>query len=868
MPKTPEQLFWALGGTVKNDRYAWPWLGWNGWRDAGSRLLYFLNHNPDAKWCDFNDSSSNEGIMTAPSEPDKALVENLMNGFDAKLEQLAIEYLEANKGKTSFAMPGSPLEAVKMWSGGFAADQLPFMSDAAIETLAKNSLIVRVFSIPKSDTKGSNEEARCVVDIRDPGCGIPAVTEAWKKTILSLNRSGPTSKKLKLYLSGKHGQGAGGTYQYAQLSLIASRVRGTSTVAFTIVSRQFDNDTVKTPTFKYLTLGGEIMTFELHDEEAFAPGLLMRHIGYKGDMITDKGGAKSMFGLIQRALPTPLYPVRLEHHVMATSHHEHRTHGPGYGYNHHVYGCVNQLIRAAHRTANPPAKTKAQEFRPTHQTQEIIPIGKYDFGGIEGIGMTGVADAGYVTMTAWAIDPRKYDETGTLTEISDRGDVLKNYVNPNKPILFTLDGQTHDEKSLTYITNPDSGAGLWRIGQYMVVQVDCAGLTRDGRFELFNALRDATKKTPLERKIMEEIVYRLKNTPKFQQLQADLAATAQPDKQQDEDWAKGFRDYCKRSDIPLEKIGVKTRGWRWIWEKQLGNVERKKKGPPVAIDPKEPPTFIRWDIKDTTVLPLKMHPGQTYSWTLITDAHPSYFIRTNPAKSKIRITTVGIADLMGDAEFVGGRLICRFRCPDDAEIGSNRLIIATCEGLPPAELPIIVVAKPAKPEPPGGKNKPLREGVKDGTSKEYVMVRRKVKDGDIHNLPFVRPIAVTRHDPVGQWNLLGWDDPDECGLTVRAEQNGVCVFYNAELPKYLELKAEAAKRGGEALYIQTYEYKLVMYAIFHLNNEVVMETNVSDQEQLKQLRTIFTSVAEDLAYEALRETKRLIDIKLDMKTKL
>jgi len=185
LPSTPAELFEALGGTIEHatdTRYGWPWPGYTSWRDAGERLSHFCKC-VDTEWTDFNDSAGNEGIMSASGHADKALVENLMNGFDAKLEHLASEYLNGEPGKT---MPGSPFEAVKMWSGGYSPDMLPSMTDRQIADLAKSSLLVRLFADPKTTSKNQKEDSRCIVDIRDYGCGI--APEDFRKTICSLNR--------------------------------------------------------------------------------------------------------------------------------------------------------------------------------------------------------------------------------------------------------------------------------------------------------------------------------------------------------------------------------------------------------------------------------------------------------------------------------------------------------------------------------------------------------------------------------------------------------------------------------------------------------------------------------------------------------
>src|SRR5215470_14590094 len=95
-------------------------------------------------------------------------------------------------------------------------------------------------------------------------------------TILSLNRG---NKKSKPWLTGKHGQGASSTFQYADLTLIGSRKTGSKTVTFTVIEAVWDGPMAKTPTYRYLTIGGHVPEIEMSEDE-FPVGTLVRHIGY------------------------------------------------------------------------------------------------------------------------------------------------------------------------------------------------------------------------------------------------------------------------------------------------------------------------------------------------------------------------------------------------------------------------------------------------------------------------------------------------------------------------------------------------------------------------------------------------------------
>src|SRR5439155_7149489 len=118
------------------------------------------------------------------------------------------------------------------------------LKDDEARRLAQGTVTVTGFVGDGKDPKNS------VFDSRDYGIGLTAAE--MPSTILSLNRG---NKKSKPWLTGKHGQGASSTYQYSDLTLIASRKIGAKNVAFTLVEGSWDevNGVIaKTPTYRYL----------------------------------------------------------------------------------------------------------------------------------------------------------------------------------------------------------------------------------------------------------------------------------------------------------------------------------------------------------------------------------------------------------------------------------------------------------------------------------------------------------------------------------------------------------------------------------------------------------------------------------------
>ena len=181
-----------------------PWIGFSGWRDARIRLTAFeTTFGEKIEWKPFNDSESNDGPMSLNAYPGRAFIERVTNEGDA--------VLEAKAATKNGGLPKSPADAVELWYGlgpGVLASKL---SNSDVLALAKNTVTVTGFIGDSKDPKDS------IFDARDFGIGLTAAD--MPGTILSLNRG---NKKSKAYLTGKHGQGASSTYQYADLTLIAS----------------------------------------------------------------------------------------------------------------------------------------------------------------------------------------------------------------------------------------------------------------------------------------------------------------------------------------------------------------------------------------------------------------------------------------------------------------------------------------------------------------------------------------------------------------------------------------------------------------------------------------------------------------------
>ncbi|HVS82684.1 MAG TPA: hypothetical protein VHE60_13215 [Pyrinomonadaceae bacterium] len=865
LPKTPIELFRALALTVNatvnqphgngnksstKQHYALPWAGFESWRDARLRLAYFeKTFDGKIAWAPFNDSTSNDGPMSVSAYPGRAFIERVTNEGDANLEAKALTH--------EGPMPASPREAAKQWFGLGPGALSSGLKDDEARGLAQRTVTVTGFVGDAKDPKNS------IFDSRDYGIGLTA--DEMPSTILSLNRG---NKKSKQWLTGKHGQGASSTYQYSDLTLIASRKVGAETVAFTLVEATWDSDNgvfAKTPTYRYLTANGKVPEVDVPEEE-FPAGTLVRHIGYTAVDLFHTVGENSLYGLLMRSLAEPLFPVWFEMYALAPT--KYSTF-PGYRrYGRLIRGSVNALERAWMASLKTPstaaedamnieddeaidveddAKASGEPAKILHRASEYYELPRWDYGG-----RTGVGDLGRVKITYWVADP-----AGRSSQ-----NVLRSWVDPDKTILVTLDGQTHAEESRAIITG-QHGAKLWAAGRYMVVQIDCNDLDPRAKYEMFTSTREHAKETPIKKMILDELIARLSFDRKLQDLNVQLAAA---DIRQTEDAADAIstliKKYLKAAGISFDQLTRKVERWTDVEEDRKVPVTKPE---PPPIEAVEPPTFVRWKFKGTSV---KLYPGQRYSFVFETDAAPSYWNPADQTISKIRVLAHGVR-YVGAGEMKGGRVRCHFICPEDASIGTKGYIQVQLDFTIGAalthRLPVEIVAKPPKKqkEPDESKQPKSKDDYdqdENGNSKKVIKVKIRKKDFTEVEIPVVMPIPVKTSD--NAWLTLGWPhDPQRVGFSIRSLAGKIQLYYNAEFPPFLDMKRKMSKKSLEEEFVRRYMMKLVLHTIFTLNYDFVDEDEFGE-EQRKRVRDLLCATAESLALA----TKSELEIESKLKS--
>jgi len=862
LPETVTELFRALALTVttsvnqpdptgnrpaKKQDYALPWAGFESWRDARKRLAHF-EKTFDGKlvWAPFNDTTANDGPMSLNAYPGRAFIERVTNEGDANLEAKALTH----KG----AMPTSPAAGAAEWFG-LGMDSLSAgLKDEEVRDLAQKTVTVTGFIGNAKDHKDS------IFDARDYGVGLTA-TEM-PSTILSLNRG---NKKSKPWLTGKHGQGASSTYQYSDLTLIASRKVGVKMVAFTLVEATWDTEhgvMAKTPTYRYFTIDGKVPEVEVAEEE-FPSGTLVRHIGYTAADLFNPIGENSLYGLLMRSLAEPLFPVWLEIYALRPSKAQGYPTLPGYRrYGRVIRGTINALERAwaitlrtssakteestntekEAVTGEDSAKAAGDGTRILHRASEYYELPTWDYGA-----RTGVGELGRVRIRYWVVDPAGRPSN----------DVLRNWVDPDKTILLTLDGQTHAEESRAIVTG-QNGAKLWAVGRYMVVQIDCNELDPRAKYEMFTSTREHAKETPVKKMILEELVRRLSFDTKLQELNVNLAAAdIKQSEGTQETIASLIKKYLKAAGVSFEQLTRKVEKWTDIEESR--EVAAIKREPP-PIEAVEPPTFVRWKFKGTSV---ELYPGQRYSFIFETDAAPSYWDPADQTTSKIKVLAHGVS-YVGAGEMKSGRVRCHFECPEVAVVGMKGYIQVQLDfAIGTAlthRLPVNIVERPKPKLRPPVDHKDDKVPDDKGDSAKVIKVKIRKKDFTEVEIPVVNPVPVKRSDT--SWLTLGWPhDPHKVGFSIRTVGGKVYLYYNAEFPPFLDLRHKMSKKSLESEFVRRYELKLVLHTIFTLNYDFVDEDEFRE-EQKKQVRDLLCATAESLALA----TKSELEIESKLKS--
>ena len=595
-----------------------------------------------------------------------------------------------HKGRPECA---SPREAAEAWLG-LPSSGLAGYSRRDRQRLADN------LSIYLDDGEGSWSERTVVV--RDRGTGI--LPDQMPGTILSLNESNKSRKK---YLIGAYGQGGSSTFASSKYTFIASRFSEQPAIGFTVVKflEPPADDELKVGNYVYLALDGKVLTVDLPLDK-FATGTHVQHFAYDLSHYGGALGPGSVYGLLNQVLFDPVVPLWLDNKV--------------HGWRRTIKGSRNALNGAVdegdENQRGPDLSHNVPMF--------FVPIGDYGMVGIE----------------YWVLQGNTKRPSAS-------------FVNPSKPIILTVNGQSHAELSQVLVRK---GAELPYLRQRLICHVDCNKLTPDAKRVLFVSNREEVRRGQVYTCIEEEIIRVLKSDDDLRRLNDE--ARERGLQQQDEEAQREMQSEVARL-LRLHGASVEVGGGSAAAEVGSGRrvAPRGPRSPLTPIVSQEPPTYVRivWDENE----PISFYKDQRRYVRVETDANSSYHNAADLSLSRMNFIVNGVAvALVGTTPLKGGRMRAIFAGLASAAVGDYGMIRV--------EL--------SRPGQPVLSDERLFEIVKEPDAKP---AGRKV------SVPKIDPRPVNPGDEM--WDTLDWpQDPAHVASESQIEDGVLVVYYSTAFPNY------------------------------------------------------------------------------------
>jgi hypothetical protein len=607
---------------------------------------------------------------------------------------------------------------------------------------------------------GDGRDAR-LVDIWDSGIAI--APEDFDATILSLNES---NKIQKHYLAGTYGQGGSSTFAITRYTLIASRRNGSREVGFTVVKfLDLPPDLFKTGHYVYMTVDGSLPAVEVSPEH-FGSGTLVRHWGYDLSSYPSPLGPNSIYGLLNQVLFDPVLPIWLESDV--------------HGYRRVIKGSRNALNGAI---------DEGDVSRRGPTLSHHIPLFYVSLG-----------EFGRVGFEYWVLEaPTTQNKRPSAA-----------FVNPARPIVFTLHGQNHAELHQSIVRKD---AELPYLTQRFIGHIDCNALTPAGKRALFASTREEARRGVVYHLIRDELLRILRSDDELERLNTEARDARLRDRDETamQEMRREVARLLRLHGIEIaEALGPQAGGTQP--GPQQPRRPRRPRLPPEPLEVHEPPTFVRivWDEGE----PIGFYPGQRRYVRIETDANSTYHNPDNPALSRSNFIATGEGlNVRGSTPLRGGRMRVIVECGEQTQVGATGVLRVelTRQGRPTLFDERATEVRESPPVRPG--QTPLRLP------------------------PFeVRPVEGP-HD--NQWAVLGWpDDAESVASSAEVEDGMLVVYYSTAFPKYAHQRARYEQRnpGVAESFTARYEIWLAAHSLLlHQDQQMASEERrEAEEEQLQE----------------------------------
>lgn len=630
----------------------------------------------------------------------------------------------------------SPKEAASSWLG-VPDNGLSGMSSAQRQRLAQR------VSITLEDGEGKDSR---IVTVRDLGSGIQPERQA--DTILSL---GEGNKITKHYLAGAYGQGGSATFAVSKFTVIASRFDDQASVGFTVVRYlNLPAASYKIGHYAYLTVNGVVPAVEVPVAN-FAGGTMVRHYGYDLTHYANPFGTNSVYGLLQRTLFDPVVPVWLDTRV--------------HGYRRTIKGSRNALNGAI---------DEGDDDARGPDLSHNVPLFYVSLG-----------EHGRIGLEYWVLELGKKTKTPSAA-----------FVEPSRPIVLTLNGQSHAEFSSLLVRRY---AELPYLRSRLIVHVDCNGLTPDAKRTLFVSNREEARRGALYDLVQSEVIRALKSDDDLARLNAE--ARNKGLHEEDESAVKQLRSEVARllrlQGLPVTEGAAPAAGGDGQKEDRPKPGKRRGPRPPAPpLELREPPTYIKllWDDED----PITLFKEQRRYIRVETDAESAYHTPDKPESSRVNIiATIDGVRVAGSTPLKGGRM---------------RLILeAAAEPPVDAEGTLrIELSRPGLPTLSDQRRMMIVEAPKAESRSSQLTLP-----------PFeVRPVDGPDDE---HWAALGWpDDVTQVASSPEMEGGGtLIIWYSTVYPAYAKQVSRFEQQDAALAksFIERYKTWLAVHALLKLQDD-------------------------------------------------
>lgn len=563
---------------------------------------------------------NNFGQINIGIDPGKSIVERLTNAIDANLER----EFELHKG---LPVCDNPRDAAMSWL------DIPVKGSYLLTAARRRELAKSI----KLVVEKGEDKAHVNILIIDEGIGVKC--SDLESTILDL---GGGNKVEKPYLMGAYGQGGSSTFAFCKYSIICSKPFNASTddeFCFTVVFYEnLPPEKYKHGRYVYLALDDKPFRAKVKHEK-ISVSTIVKHYGFELGGYRGKLGPYSIYGLLQRALFDPVIPIVLDDKV-------------------HNY---LRVIKGSRNALNAAADEEIDERGPS--IRHNVPM--YSIN---------VAEFGTIGLEYWVLEENPAEK---------KYDPIVAYVDNKRPILFTLNGQTHAEFPVSLIKKE---AELPFLKNRLIVHVDCNNLSPSAKRSLFSSNREDIRKNELSILIIEEIVRSLKSDDELKVINEEARNAI-----------LGSQDVTSEEEIRKE-VAKLLHLYDFSTDLSLGGMESipsiteiNSVSPPVhpprgprilrEIELHDPPTYM----KILNNSPTNFYKGQRRYIRIECDAFSQNHDPEDLKKSKFNIIINGKElKLAGTTPLKGGRLRLIIDCDKDAQDGNKGELIVELSrfGLP------------------------------------------------------------------------------------------------------------------------------------------------------------------------------------------